>query len=402
MAGTLKGQNSLDVQKQNRSLIIRILNQKGITTRAEISELTGLNKATVTNIVNDLISWGAVREIGMSTGKSGRRTILIELIRENYAVIGAWLKRNEFISGVYDIQGNVFYEESVEFSRNDDNESILDVMCTQLARCVSEADEKKILGVAVALPGPYIKKEGKIALITGRKKWIEGDIEKELRSHLNQYIFTEHDANAATMAEWYQADKEDESANLMCIMVGHGVGGGVIEHGKLISGSLGTAGEIGHMSIRYDGRQCECGNFGCLETYCTIEALMDDVSKLLPKYPDSLCHKDKSFKGIVKAYHENDALALEAVNQIADYLGYGIVNAVNFTNPGQIIIGDELPASLGDAFLERVRKTVKNRLLPQIYDHMEIRLSTMDNSVLKGIVISLLDNVMDEPEKFRI
>ena len=90
MSGIGKGQNSQDVQKINRSLVLKVLLREGTTTRAHIAETTGLKKATVTNIINDFIIWGAVREVGTSTGKSGRRTILIELVKEKYANICGW------------------------------------------------------------------------------------------------------------------------------------------------------------------------------------------------------------------------------------------------------------------------------------------------------------------------
>lgn len=401
MARTLKGQNSFDVQKVNRSLVIRTLNKQKITTRAEITELTGLNKATVTNIISDLIEWGTVREVGLSTGKSGRRTILIELNKDNYAIIGAWLKRNELITGVFDIYGQCRYTKNVIFEPNDNGEKVLQIMISELNKIILEVKSQKILGVAVALPGPYIKKEGKIVLITGRQKWMEEDIEKRLKNSLSVDVYTEHDANAATMAEWYYTCNSDEKANMMCIMVGHGVGGGIIENGRILSGALGTAGEIGHMSIKLDGRKCECGNYGCLETYCTIEAMMSDFSQLSKDYPHSLCNQYSTVEDIFDAYHKGDQLAKHVVERIGEYLGYGIVNAINVFNPKQIIIGDELPEAGGKEFLGCVKKIIKNRVLPQIYDQIEISLSTLENSVLKGICICLLEELMNEPEKFK-
>lgn len=398
---SFKGQNSLDVQKANRSLVIRTLNKQRITTRAEICAITGLNKATVTNIVNDLIAWGAVREVGMSTGKSGRRTILIEIVKENYAIIGAWLKRNEFITGIFDIYGECQLMESVSFAVDDIDENVVEIMVSQLNRLIEKAANRKLLGVAVALPGPYIKKRGKIVLITGRWRWIKEDIEKKLKSSLCVDVYTEHDCNAATMAEWYYTCHSDETANMMCVMVGHGVGSGMIENGKMVNGSLGTAGEIGHASIRYDGRKCECGSFGCLETYCTMESVLAEIKQLLPQYPDSLCDEKSTFEDVMVSYHKKDPLAQRVINQVAEYLGYGLINAVNLLNPKQIIIGDELPEAAGKEFLDIVKKTVKARILPEIYDEMEIELSTLDNPVLKGTCICLLEELFNEPEKFK-
>lgn len=401
MSGIGKGQNSQDVQKQNRSLVLKMLLREGITTRAYIAEQIGLQKATVTNIINDFISWDAVREAGMSTGKSGRRTILIELVKEKYAIICGWLKRNEFIFGVYDVYGTCLIRESVALKEDVSGADVADIMVNCLKKYSASVKGKKILGVAIALPGPYIKKDGKMIVTTGRSRWTEEDFESRLRESFGEKVFLEHDANAAMMAEWNLLRKQEEVDNMLYVMLGHGVGGGIIENGRILTGALGIAGEMGHTSISYNGRKCECGNYGCLETYCTIEAMLADLKELLPQYPDSVCTKESNFKEVMRAYHKKDKLAQRAVNQVAEYLGYAIASSVNLLNPERIIIGDELPKAAGNQFLEVVKNTVQKRVLPQIYNSTKIQMSCLDNSVLQGTCICLLEELVHTPEVFQ-
>ena len=401
MSGIGKGQNSQDVQKINRSLVLKVLLREGTTTRAHIAETTELKKATVTNIINDFIIWGAVREVGTSTGKSGRRTILIELVKEKYAIICGWLKRNEFIFGVYDIYGTCLIRESMTLKADVSGTDVANIMVDCLKKYSDSVSGKKILGVAIALPGPYIKKDGKIIVTTGRSQWTEDDIESRLRESFGEKIFLEHDANAAMMAEWDLLRQQEEVENMLYVMLGHGVGGGIIENGKMLTGALGIAGEMGHMSISYNGRKCECGNYGCLETYCTIEAMLADLKELLPKYPDSICTEKSDFEQVMQAYHKGDRLARKVVSRVAEYLGYAIASSVNLLNPERVIIGDELPKAAGEEFLKVVKETVQGRVLPQIYNSTQIQMSSLDNSVLQGTCICLLEELVSVPEVFQ-
>lgn len=400
MMKTLKGQNSADTQKINRSLVLRTLKRQKVTTRAEISAITGLNKATVTNIVSDLIEWEAVREIGMSTGKSGRRTILIEFIKENYAIIAAWLKREEFVTGIFDIYGECIYSQTIPIKVDFSSEKVIGLMCRQLNSMIERVSEQNLLGVIVEFPGPYLKKTGRIALFTSRQKWMGEDLYLCLKKEVKADIYTEHDAKAATMAEWYYSCNSDENTHMMCIMIDQGVGSGVMEAGKIISGSLGTAGEIGHMSIKYDGPRCECGNQGCLEMYCTTTAIQKRVQELLPQYKDSICTGEDSAYEVIDAYRKRDNLAIKIIDEVAEYIGYGISNAINMFNPNQIIIGDVIPKAVGTPFLEEVKRVVKARVLPQIYEKTDISLSILENSVLRGACVHLMEEVMNDPGKF--
>ncbi|MDO4313976.1 MAG: ROK family protein [Eubacteriales bacterium] len=393
------GKNIVDIQQMNRSLILRTILRKHRTTRVELSNLTGLNKATVTNIVGDLITWGAVREVGLIAGKSGRRSIEIELVAEQYVTIGVWLTRRHFMVGAFDIYGECLFSERFSVGLYSPIEDLISQMVDQIQRAEKRCQDKTILGVAVALPGPYIKREGRIALLTKRREWQRVDIAQRLRDELSMEVFTQHDADAAVMAEWCHAENMDASSSVLCIMVGHGLGGGIIEDGKIISGCLGVAGEIGHMSIRYDGPRCECGNFGCLEQYCSSFAIQRRIKELLKVYPNTECTEDIGLSEVIRLYKKDDPLATYVVDEVARYLGFGIASLVNLFNPKKIIIGDEL-SEAGEKFLDMIKCTVKERVLSEVYNNMEIKLSTLSDAVLQGICISLVEYVVKKPEMF--
>lgn len=394
-----RGKNKTDIQQMNRSLVIRTIQKNRHITRVGIAKLTGLNQATVTNIVGDLIEGGVVKEAGLISGKSGRRSIMLELAEENFAIIGVRLTRRHFGVGMYDIYGKCQQYQRFPIGLYSPIEELLKQMIRQIKKVSKLCEGKEILGIGLALPGPYIKQESKIALLTERHEWQNVDIAKKLSEETGFRVITEHDAKAAVVAEWYCEQNYNENASTVCIMLGQGVGAGIIENGRLLMGGLGIAGEIGHMSICYDGPLCECGNRGCLETYCSTLAIQKKIREQLNDFPETICRRDATIEEIIQAYLAEDSLAVHVIDEAAQYLGYGIANIINVLNPGIIILGDELSKS-GERFLNVVKESVRERVLPKVYDKVEIVLSNLSDSVLCGVCLQVVGELVKTPEIF--
>lgn len=394
-----EGKNAAAIGEMNRALVLEIVHRHGQTTRAEIVKKSGLNQATITNIINEFIDGGIIREVGLIAGSRGRRSIAIEFVSEKYIIIGIRFTRKHFWLGAFDLQGKTLYKECFRPGLQNDQDLLLETVEEQISKVRTRFPESIVLGIGVALPGPFMKSENKIALLTEAVGAEEFDIVKRLQEKTGVRIYAEHDANAAAMAEWSETLHYDPSVSLMCIMMGQGIGSGIIEKGNLITGAVGTAGEIGHMSIQYDGPLCECGNRGCLELYCSTISVQRKVKELLPEYPQTVCAENSTITEIINAYKEGDVLARRIVNDAARYLGFGIANLVNIINPGKIIIGDEL-SKAGEDFLTVVRETVKERVIPEIYNKMDIDLSELENSALRGTYRIVLKNVLSKPELF--
>lgn len=394
-----RGKNKTDIQKMNRSLVIKTIQRHRRITRVEIAKITGLNQATVTNIVSDLIGGGIVKEVGLVAGKGGRRSIMIELAVNDFAIIGVWLTRRHFSVGIYDIYGECQEYERFSIGLYSPVEEMLCQMVEQIQKKVALCKKQSVLGIALALPGPYIKREGHIALLTARPEWQNVNIADKLSARTGLQVITEHDAKAAVTAEWFFRQRYDETSSMVCIMPGQGVGAGVIENGRLMTGDLGIAGEIGHMSICYDGPKCRCGNRGCLEGYCSTLAIQKKVRDCVKKFPKTVCTEEDTIADIIQAYLKEDELARMVVDEAARFLGYGLANIVNLLNPSEIIIGDEL-SKAGQNFLKIVQESIKERVLPKVYCTMEIKLSNIPDSVLKGVCLLLVEEMVKNPEVF--
>jgi N-acetylglucosamine repressor len=392
-----KGTNLEDVQEINRSLVLRLIRRFKVCSRATIAEETGLQQATISKIVSDLIGWGFLKEVGIIEGKKGRRSIGVTLNIEKYKVIGVRLTRNYYTISLFDLFGNPYNISDIKINILDGSKIALESIEKSINKIIEERTEDKIIGIGVAIPGPFLRSEGRIGLMSEFSGWENINLEEELKSISNLPVYIEHDANAGALAEWLAKPKHKMVGTMIYIAAGQGIGAGIIIDGKLFRGSLGIVGEIGHMSINYDGIQCECGLKGCLEQYCSTIAIVRQARNNLKNNPGSILNEDCTLEDISDAVSKNDKYAKEIFEKAAWYLSIGIANVVNCFNPDVIVLGDEL-IRFGPGLLDYLRSTVKKLILPAIYKELTIELSTFKNDpALIGAGELVIDNILHTP-----
>ena len=389
-----KGKNLEDIQEMNLALVIRTMRFSDVCSRAQIAKETGLKKSTITNIVNILIECGLVKETGILDGENGRRSIGIALNGEKYKVLGARLSRRFYSVMLFDIQGNV---DEIVTERIEDVEP--EIAFNRLKKTMHEmidrAADCTVLSIGVAVPGPFIRREGRIVLMTGYPGWEHIPLKEELKKDFSIPVYLEHDANLGALAEWWYESERNEDNTLLFVLAANGIGAGIVINGKIFTGFLGTAGEIGHMSINFDGPQCECGNKGCLTKYCSILSMRKRIEDELNHYPESELKKDCSSEAIIRAIQSQDPLAEKVFNDAAWYLGFGLSNVINIINPDQIIIGDQL-SKVGKPLHDIVSQVIKEHVLDEVYDKIQIKLSTLDTDpILLGSGLLAIDKIFE-------
>ena len=176
-----------------------------------------------------------------------------------------------------------------------------------------------------------------------------------------------NDANVAALAEYAYGSMKGYNSGVM-ITLGTGVGGGIVIDNKLIVGSNGVGAEIGHTMIASNFYDCNCGNNGCFETFCSATAIIKYTQKLLNEGRESIimdmCKKNIdniTAKMVFDAYRENDSVAKEIINRFKKYLAIGIGNIVNFIDPAVISIGGGV-SNASDILLDGLSEQVKQHL----------------------------------------
>lgn len=385
--------NYNDMQEMNRYLIIKLLMQLGICSRVELSRLSGLKQATITNIINDFIKIGLVSEIGSKNGSKGRRSIAISLNSDNYKFIGVRLTRKYISVGLFDITGKSHLIREYKFDVTDGVDNTLKIIETSVNNILNEYSNENIIAIGISLPGPFIRTTG-IITVNEFPGWEQVLVEDYFNNIFHIPVFLEHDAKAGVMACWYMNKYNNVNKTLAYVIAGHGIGVGVIVDGKLLRGSTGTFGEIGHTSIDFNGPLCACGSRGCLENYCSTIALSRRIKNALELGVKSSLSIDFTFSDIVEAYKNKDDLTVKEVNKNIEYFSVGIVNLVNMVNPDVIIIGDEM-VNFGDDFLNILKSNVSKKIIPDLYKKLDIRLGNFaEDEVLIGASIVAVESIL--------
>lgn len=391
MNRTPRGRNLSHVQETNRSLILKLILEQGLVNRTDLSRMTGLTPSTVSNIVNHLLNNGVLVSDGFEGSGVGRRTENLRYNPSSPICLGMRLARNYIRIASFSMDGVLRSSDHVEVSDMWHVDDVIESMTSLYQKFVTspEIEEKTILGLGIAAPGPLVAETGRVVMISNFPGWRDVSLSEIFEEYTNLPTIVEHDANAAVVAEKYFGGHRDNT-NMAYVAAGRGIGAGLLVDGTLYRGTYESTGEIGHMSIDYNGPSCECGNRGCLELFCSSRTLLHQAKK-------EISPEISSVKDIEDAATTGDERARDLLKRNGDFLGIGIVNLINSMGPSTVIIGDEL-IDAGDYWFNNLSKTVKSRVLPGVWDNVQIKRSALpDDPVLLGVGIMVLERLFADP-----
>lgn len=393
------GNNNSDLTEMNRSAVVKIIQQREVCSRADIAKQIGLTQASITKIVAALMEMGIVSEVGSMKGSGNRRSIGLKLNADRHQIIGVKFARHMFAVGVFDISGKIYTQTEFEYSLEEDQKSVLLAMKKQIHETLKKY--KNVVAIGLAVPGPYLQDEGRIAVVTQMPTWHNINFIEEFKEEFNKPFFIVHDANAGALAEWWFGDHVRPLHTLAYFLVGEGVGSGIIEQGSLLLGVQGAASEIGHISIDARGPRCECGNYGCLELYCSAPAMLKMAQERVPEcFSKGHQQSFDACKAVFDAARGGSQEALEVVREIARYIGYGCVTLINAYNPDIIVIGDSVSQG-GDLLLSTIQEVVKQRAISELHARVQIKISSLKvDPTLYGAAAIATDKVLQMPSAF--
>lgn len=247
-----------------------------------------------------------------------------------------------------------------------------------------QLDKERIIGVGMGTPGTVNEKDGTVQGAFNLN-WKESqNVKADLEAGLGFPVAVDNDANAAALGEQWRGAGNNQP-EVVFVTLGTGVGGGLVNEGKMIHGAKGAAGEVGHMIVEPGGYQCTCGNYGCLEQYASATG----VVHLAHDYADAYAGDSKlkamvsngeeiTSKIVFDLAKEGDYLANEVVDKVAFYLGLATANIANLLNPSTIVIGGGVSAA-GDFLLTRVQKNFNDFAFKMTRHVTELKLAELGN-----------------------
>lgn len=213
---------------------------------------------------------------------------------------------------------------------------------------------KDILGFGIGLPGLVDMKTGIVRTLTNIPHFKNIPLKRVLEKQLRKPVVIDNDVNVMALGEWkFGAGRG--CANMFCLTLGTGVGGGMIINNELYRGQGFTAGEFGHIPLNEKGPRCNCGGYGCLEQYVGNRPLLRKARKVFKD-------KEMTLENISQLAIQGDCRALKFWQEVALHLGNGLVGIINLLNPGRIVIGGGV-ANAYPFMLKTIRAIVKERAL---------------------------------------
>ena len=385
------------VRKVNTSLVLNALRLHAPISRAELANITKLNRSTISNIVNVLLEDGLVLEMDAMESKIGRPGIALALRPEGGAVIGVEIGVG-FISVILtDFVANILWREWVECPPTKPQIEIISEAERLIDQAISFAKEKylRVLGIGLGVPGLVNVQKGEL-LFAPNLGWKDVPFRLMWNQRFHLPLFIENEANLGALGEYYFGVGRDVD-NFIYLSSGVGLGGGIIIDGKLFTGGRGFAGEIGHIQRDPQGELCGCGRRGCWETQVGPNAVLQRVRSSIQMDNDNKLNVEKlTFTKVVDCALQGNEICNLAMEDVGKHLGRGIVDLVNIFNSDMVIIGGAF--SYGrEILLPILEEIISTETLPAIKSDLQITFSKhgADACVLGAIAV-VLDDILRE------
>ncbi|MHA6313895.1 ROK family transcriptional regulator [Pantoea sp. S-LA4] len=281
------GTNLEHARAHNRRVVIEAIRLHGELTRAELARMTALTPQTVSNIVAELEQAELLTSRQPRRSGRGQPSIPVTLNPTSAWSIGIHLDHQTLLLVLVDLSGEVHLRRLIMVQKPQPAATlariagVLDEMRTFLG-----AQWQKVLGIGVVMPGPFGVEGISSVGPTTLNGWEQVDIEAELRTLSGLPVTLENDATVAAIGERFHGVARQLSS-FIYLYIGTGLGAGIFTDGHIYTGHAHNAGEIGHIVVEPGGRDCYCGNQGCLERYVSLQAAYEfcglDPMRALPE-----------------------------------------------------------------------------------------------------------------------
>ena len=320
-------------------------------TRAEIQELTGFSRVTVSQGIQTLLNRKIIIESEGDASHGGRKASYLSL-NENSGFIGiVYFSATSMSIAVANLKGEIQNSVTTKISIEEGPKKILPDSIVQIKELLKAIPKTKRLGIVVGVPGPVSHTLGKVVSPPIMRGWDGINFQKEFTDAIGIPTYLENDANLLAFAEQRLVYPEIE--NMLLVKVATGIGSGMILNGQLHRGSGGSAGDIGHMQLdALKGLPCRCGHTDCVESFASGWALTEKLNVL--------GYKVKDTSDIAELCRKGDSKVLRLVTEASSYIGHAVADAVNLLNPSKVVIVGRLVEAT-DLVLATVKEVVYQR-----------------------------------------
>ena len=340
------------VRDINRRIILNLIRTRHPISRADLARVSGLQRSTVSSIVEQLIAERWVLYGATGRLPRGRRPTFLRLNDER-VIVGVDIRPIQTTVALADANGQFISHEMMPTST--DPELAVNRLIESITRSIRASTGKKVEGIGISLPGRF-SPESERLVFAPNLRWGDFDIRTPIRNATGLEVEMENAANACVLAAvWF--DRLDDSKNFVVVTVSEGIGTGILANGRLVQGLNGMAGEFGHVPLEPDGPVCGCGSRGCWEVFGSNRAALRYYSEEVNEAAQM------SFPDLLSRADHGDVRAARALERMAHYLGRGMRMIVAGLAPERIIVVGDLTRSW-HRFGPVIEAEVQRQVLP--------------------------------------
>ena len=390
----------MGVSFEQKYQIARMIRDRGVTSRLDISKAIGIALPTVSTLVRDLIRGSLVREDGYGESAGGRKPAQLKLNPDFAGAVGIELTTTRIAGAVVDVAGSVRFAEQAERPEVYRRQAVLDAVFGIVERLLKRIEDLPMRGVGIGVSG-LVDRTGRVSReLPQAEDWEDVPLAEMIGERFGLSAVLLNAVHAATLGECrFAAGGPHE--NMVFLHIGRGIAVGLIANGRLYQGATGNAGEFGHSVLTPDGPICFCGNRGCLECLASPAAIVAQCREAIAKGvrsevaqgdPEAL-----TLDAILTAADSGDRLAVNVVQEAGQHIGGALANLVNVLNPDALMFGGLLsrgPNALSDA----IERSFRAKVLPLLRDETQVTLSRLgESAVTQGAAALIFDRLFDTP-----
>lgn len=393
----------------NLSAVLRYIHSNAPISRAQLAGVTGLNKSTVSSLIDELVERGLVRQTGQESSGTGRPATLLELNPWAGCIIGVEYGVDFVMVILTNFHGEVIWRAQQSADPADGQPKTTAKVFTMVDQAIEvcELHQARLLGLGISTPGTVQVEEGYL-VYAPNLDWRDVPFAKIYHARYPTLpVYVDNDANAAAVGE-HLFGVAQHVQDFVFLFAGVGIGAGLFLNGGLYRGQSGYAGEIGHSMFMAESFQtpCHCGNRGCWETYASQLSILARIraqlqarrSSSISNSPGDL-NAPLTLQHIQQAAQAGDSVALEALSEAGQAMGVGVANVINIFNPSLVVIGGPL-STVAQYMLPGIQESIERHTLPEIRQLAKVILSAAgpDASVI-GAVATVVEAIFSKPTR---
>jgi predicted NBD/HSP70 family sugar kinase len=342
----------------NRRITLNFLRHHQPMSRADLARRSGLQRSTVSAIIDQLIDEGWVTEGAIGRLPRGRRPRFLHLNVERAGIIGVVLRPEITIVGLANVDARFVAQASWPTPK--DPAAWVRSVARAVAKLRSAHPRMVCEGIGVSLPG-RVDATGRL-VFAPNLGWTDINLQQMLTTAIGLPVAVENAASACALGELWFGRHGENVRHLVAVTVSEGLGVGLLVNGQLVHGANAMAGEFGHMTLDDDGPPCCCGKRGCWERYASNSAAVEFYTKKAKRSPTE---PGLRFDDVLRFAEEGDRLAIETIERMAGFLGNGLATITTGLAPQVVVIVGEITRAW-DRVGPLVDEVLKRRALPQV------------------------------------